>query len=75
MKRILIAIVGSAVMLVGLVMLVLPGPGMLVLLAGLGIFATEFFWARRALRRAKGAVAKARRKYRWKLKPTPRSAG
>jgi hypothetical protein len=50
------------VLLIGLTMLVLPGPGLPIIDAGVAILATEFFWARRAMRRAKGAVARARRK-------------
>ena len=62
MKKFFIALIGGTVLLIGAAMLVLPGPGMLVIAGGLAILATEFFWARRAMRRAKGAVAKARRK-------------
>ena len=62
MKRFFIALIGGTVLLVGLALLVLPGPGLPVVAAGLAILATEFFWARRAMRRAKGVVAKARRK-------------
>ena len=61
MKRLFIALIGGTVLLVGLALLVLPGPGLPVIAAALAILATEFFWARRALRNAKGAVAKARR--------------
>ena len=61
MKRFFIALIGGTVLLVGLALLVLPGPGLPVIAAALAILATEFFWARRALRNAKGAVAKARR--------------
>ena len=43
-------------------MIVLPGPGLPIMAAGLAILATEFFWARRALRNAKGTAAKVRRK-------------
>ena len=46
----------------GHALLVLPGPGLLVIGGGLAILATEFIWAKRALRRAKGAVARVRRK-------------
>lgn len=35
-------------------MLVLPGPGLLVILAGLTLFAAEFHWARRVLTALKG---------------------
>ena len=62
MKRFFIALIGGTVLLIGLVLLVLPGPGLPIIAAGLAILATEFFWARRAMRKAKGAVAKARRK-------------
>ena len=62
MKKFFIALMGGTVVLIGVAMLVLPGPGVLVIAGGLAILATEFIWARRALRTAKGAVAKARRK-------------
>ena len=66
MKKFFIALIGSTVLLIGAVMLVLPGPGTLVIAGGLAILATEFLWARRAMRRAKGAFARVRRKTGWK---------
>ncbi len=62
MKRIWVALIGGTVLLLGLAMLVLPGPAVVVIPAGLAILATEFLWARRALRNTKGALAKVRRK-------------
>ena len=62
MKKFFIALMGGTVVFIGVAMLVLPGPGLLVIAGGLAILATEFIWARRALRRAKGAVARVRRK-------------
>lgn len=62
MKKFFIALMGGTVILVGIAMLVLPGPGLLVIAGGLALLATEFIWARRALRNAKGTFAKARRK-------------
>jgi hypothetical protein len=62
MKRIWTAIIGGTVLLVGVALLVLPGPGIPIVAAGLAILGTEFLWARRALRQAKGAVAKVRRR-------------
>ena len=62
MKKFFVGLIGGTVLLIGLVMLVLPGPGLPIMAAGLAILATEFFWARRALRNAKCAVAKVRRK-------------
>ena len=62
MKKFFIALIGGTVVLIGVVMIVLPGPGLLVIAGGFAILATEFLWARRAMRHAKGAVAKVRRK-------------
>jgi uncharacterized protein (TIGR02611 family) len=61
-KKLFVSLIGGTVLLVGIALLVLPGPGLPVVAAGLAILATEFLWARRALRNAKGAVAKARRR-------------
>lgn len=46
MKKILVGIMGGTVLLVGIVMIVTPGPAILVIPVGLGILATEFAWAR-----------------------------
>jgi uncharacterized protein (TIGR02611 family) len=61
-KKFFIAMIGGTVVLFGVLLLVLPGPGLLVIAGGLAILATQFLWAKRALRNAKGAVAKARRR-------------
>jgi hypothetical protein len=61
-KKFLIALIGGTVLLIGLALLVLPGPGLPIIAAGLAILAPEFLWARRAWRKAKGAAARARRK-------------
>ncbi len=61
-RKVLIAIAGTIVLLVGVLMMIGPGPGMIVLLAGLAILASEFVWAARLLRKVKdGARAAARR--------------
>ena len=49
--RIGFAVFGFLVVLAGLAMLVLPGPGLLVIAIGLGILALEFAWAERLLER------------------------
>ncbi len=58
-RRTAVAIAGVAVMAAGAAMLVLPGPGVVVVIVGLAILATEFVWAERALDRAKGVAGKA----------------
>ena len=45
------AFFGFLVVLAGVAMLVLPGPGLLVIAIGLGILALEFAWAERLLER------------------------
>jgi tellurite resistance protein TerC len=52
-KRIAIAVVGTLVTLIGILMLVGPGPGLVVFPAGLAILGTEFPWAQRLLKRLK----------------------
>jgi hypothetical protein len=56
--RIFIGAVGGLITMIGTIFLFAPGPGILVLLAGLGILATEFAWAANALRRTK-SIAQA----------------
>lgn len=51
--KILIAVVGGAVVLGGLLLIPLPGPGWAVVFLGLAVWATEFVWAQRLLRRAR----------------------
>jgi tellurite resistance protein TerC len=54
LRKIVILIVGTAVLIVAIPVGMLPGPGGLVVAAfGLGILATEFIWARRLLKRLK----------------------
>lgn len=52
-KRITILVVGLSVVLVGVALLVLPGPAFVVIPIGLSILATEFFWARKLLNKFK----------------------
>ena len=52
-KRYVKIVFGFTVMALGVVMIVTPGPGWLVILFGLGILAAEFVWARRLLDRLK----------------------
>jgi uncharacterized protein (TIGR02611 family) len=47
--RIGVTVVGVAVIAGGIVLLPLPGPGWLIIFAGLGILATEYAWAARLL--------------------------
>jgi uncharacterized protein (TIGR02611 family) len=48
-RRVIVFILGISVLLAGIVMIVSPGPAVVVIPLGLGILATEFIWARRLL--------------------------
>ncbi len=58
--RLSVAAVGFAILAIGVVMLVTPGPGLLVIIAGLAILAHQFAWAARALEKAKQRAAQAK---------------
>lgn len=58
--RLSVAAGGFAVLAVGIVMLLTPGPGLLVIIAGLAILAHQFAWAGRALDRARVRAAQAK---------------
>jgi uncharacterized protein (TIGR02611 family) len=47
--RVGVALIGGLVLAVGIVLIPYPGPGWLIVFAGLAILATEFRWARRLL--------------------------
>ncbi|MEU8139538.1 TIGR02611 family protein [Streptodolium elevatio] len=54
-----VAIVGFAVIVAGLIMMVIPGPGIPAVLVGLAILGTEFVWAQRTLLWTKDQATKA----------------
>jgi uncharacterized protein (TIGR02611 family) len=60
LRKLIVAVIGLTILLLGVVMVVLPGPAFIVIPIGLGVLATEFAWARRAVRRARVMIAKAR---------------
>lgn len=56
-RRIAIAVVGITVLLVGVVMIALPGPAIVVIPLGLAILGMEFAWARLWLRRLRETIS------------------
>jgi tellurite resistance protein TerC len=52
-RRIAISVLGFTVLLVGIAMIVLPGPAIVVIPIGLGILSLEYAWARRWLQKVK----------------------
>ena len=63
-RRVAILVSGSTVLVIGLAMLVLPGPALLVIPLGLSILAIEFLWARRWLGKLREATRRAAEKAR-----------
>lgn len=59
-KRIAVLVLGVALVAAGLAMLVLPGPGIVVVILGLAVLATEFVWAERMLDVAKTQATRAK---------------
>ncbi len=50
-RKVAIAVIGGTVVLLGVAMVVLPGPAIVVIPLGLAILGAEFAWARAWLRR------------------------
>ena len=58
--RIVRVVLGFVLLVAGVAMLALPGPGWLTIAGALAILAAEFAWARRALDRVKRVAARGR---------------
>jgi len=56
-KRLIITVIGFTLLLIGLAMVVLPGPAFIVIPIALGILATEFIWAKKLLDRVKSRAS------------------
>ncbi len=59
-RRLIVLVVGLTMLLCGALMLITPGPGWLLIFAGLSLLAAEFVWARRLLKRLRVAAREAR---------------
>lgn len=68
-KRLVVVVIGFTILSVGVVMIVLPGPAVVVIPIGLAILATEFIWARKLLLTTKKRIDRVRRGYGCQNKP------
>lgn len=59
-RRVMIGVLGGTVLALGLAMVVLPGPALVLIPLGLAILATEFAWARRAIKKARSLLRNAK---------------
>ena len=64
LKALITAVVGFTLLAVGIAMLVLPGPGLVVIGLGLLVLSAEFVWAKRALDRMKDKARQVRDQWR-----------
>ncbi|MBI4823013.1 MAG: PGPGW domain-containing protein [Nitrospirae bacterium] len=55
-KRLIVIVLGFTVLLIGITLIVLPGPAVIVIPIGLATLATEFLWARKLLHRVKNTI-------------------
>jgi uncharacterized protein (TIGR02611 family) len=55
-RQLVAVVIGVTLLIIGVAMLVLPGPGLLVLYLGLAVLASEFVWARQWLARVKARI-------------------
>jgi uncharacterized protein (TIGR02611 family) len=60
-RKLVYSVVGVTVVLIGVAMIVLPGPAIVVIPLGLAILASEYAWARRIIRRGKVFVGRVRK--------------
>jgi len=56
-RRIVVGVVGATILLLGILMIVTPGPALVVIPVGLAILSIEFAWARHWLRRLREAIS------------------
>ena len=57
-KRVAITVVGGTILLIGIALIVLPGPAFVVIPIGLAILSVEFAWARRWLRKVREKISR-----------------
>lgn len=57
-RRVVIAVVGVTVLLLGIVMIVAPGPAIVLIPVGLAILGIEFAWARVWLKKLRAAISR-----------------
>ena len=63
-RRIAVLVIGGTILLIGVLMLFLPGPGIITAAAGLAILGIEFAFARRWLARVRRGVSNMHRNHR-----------
>lgn len=67
--RVIITVFGGLIVIVGLILVPLPGPGWLIVFIGLTVLGSEYHWARRLLGWLRMALAKFWERWRaWRAR-------
>jgi tellurite resistance protein TerC len=66
-RKVVIAVIGTTVLLSGVALIILPGPAFIAIPIGLAILASEFIWARRVVKHGRIFVKRARRAVKSKV--------
>jgi uncharacterized protein (TIGR02611 family) len=61
-RKTVVAVAGFSVLLIGVAMIVLPGPAIVMIPLGLAILASEFVWAQALLRKARNMITRSEAK-------------
>lgn len=70
-RRIVVAMIGGSILLIGVAMVVLPGPAIIVIPIGLGVLGVEFAWARYWLRKLRATATDVVNRVRRRPKTPP----
>jgi uncharacterized protein (TIGR02611 family) len=73
-RRFVVLIVGTSVLVLGVVLLFVPGPGLITIAFGLSILASECVWARQTLKRLRQRVYLLRKLRRPLCSPRDRTS-
>ncbi len=61
-KRLIVGIIGTTILVIGLAMIILPGPAFIVIPVGLSVLATEFLWAKKIVQRFNDKIESLKKK-------------
>lgn len=66
-RKLIVFVFGITILLIGIVMIIAPGPALIVIPLSLAILGTEFLWAKRLLNKMKDQVTHLRGKVPFKI--------
>lgn len=60
-KKLIVAVIGFTILIIGIFMIILPGPAFILIPLGLAILATEFIWAKKILDKMKQKISEQKK--------------